>query len=227
MRDKTPEQVASSIANATREPSEDTPRKRFKARMTSLRKQNLLQGSTELYQRAAAAKELKEVRSARAREARDAALNAPQSDHDRFTEASLDVSIQAELKRMAEGRSSDPDPDREQRIAEMRARLEMATKEKALKRQDDLHTLYMNARTFIVDQKGLEEALEREFGESNDFPSDKPSMWGRLGPPPTSRDMLGAVSGVNRNGEDHKSGETLRDRVRRMAEGVTGGRMDF
>lgn len=95
----------------------------------------------------------------------------------------------------------------------------------------------MNARTFIVTPQQLDAAIEEEFGRnfkgeggyvSNLQGGSESSMW-NFGPPMTVQDMLNranrsggrlAVDGVG------TLAEINRERVRRIGEKLTGGKMD-
>ncbi|KAF2151948.1 hypothetical protein K461DRAFT_294812 [Myriangium duriaei CBS 260.36] len=232
MKHRTPAKVESRLHSPAKPHEPSNPQERFSARMTALRKDNLRAGASALYARRNAAIKTSRERSAADRAARDKALAAPEHWSDRLTGATLDDSVRAELARYATKSGSLPDPGRAERVAATKERLAAEAEGLQLRRRDALHSLYMNARTFIVDEKGLNEAIDQAFGtveEPYHFGNEKPSMW-TDGPPPRMSDLALGVAGIGKGAlqRDAQLGrmEILRDRVRRMAEGVTGGKMD-
>ncbi|KAF2223841.1 hypothetical protein BDZ85DRAFT_262267 [Elsinoe ampelina] len=225
-----------SIVAATRGPAiprtpSSDPSLAFKAAQAALRKENLASGYAALSSRRTQRITENRERSQRNRDNREALLSAPERDADRLTSITLDPSVQAELDRMRQGGPT-PDPGRLRRLNTARARLAVHERQKREARQDALHTLYMNARKFIVDEEGLNKAIDDAFGTENDphrFPGGKPSMWGH-GAPPKMQDMVAHLGGVGRSqlegGLRDSKNELLKQRLKRMAEVVTGGKMD-
>lgn len=118
----------------------------------------------------------------------------------------------------------------------MRRRLAEREERKVLKRREALHELYMHAREFIVDEAGLDRAIEAEFGsEMESNPKEwevKPSEWSK-GAPPRMMDLVVAATGGGRaggvlGGQRGALGKTalLTDRVKKIAEALTGGKMN-
>lgn len=96
-----------------------------------------------------------------------------------------------------------------------------------------MHTLYMNARDFIVTEEKLSEAVERAFDPRNgQFDNESRrglNVW-NLGYPETMREMLektskeagtriGAMEGMV------GYGKITGERMRRLGEELTGGKM--
>ncbi|PNS16240.1 hypothetical protein CAC42_6347 [Sphaceloma murrayae] len=227
---------ASSIKSATRAPSKPhaaptEPRLAFKAAQSALRKSNLSSGYTALSNRRAVQAEQSRTRRLRNRDDREALLSAPEHPSDRLTSITLDPSVRTELNRLKNG-SQTPDPDRDARIEATRRHLAALELSRQEARQDALHTLYMNARTFIVDEDGLNKAIDRAFG-TEDQPKDfgvQPSMWAK-GAPPRMQDMVASQGGTggrdqSMGGAQQAADEMLKTRIRRMGEVLTGGRMD-
>lgn len=75
-----------------------------------------------------------------------------------------------------------------ERLAEKRALRESKEAAKAAARIENFHNLYLNAKDFIITEKQLEEAIEKEFG-----PMDH--LYKSL--PPTVEDMLLQVSNIH------------------------------
>ena len=94
-----------------------------------------------------------------------------------------------------------------------------------------LHDLYTNARTFIVDEQQLDEAIEQAFGTE-----EKPMAWnpqGIMGPRQDDTSGLSPWNGPIPEGvsdmlQKLRGGEGVglaKERVRKLAEELTGGKM--
>ncbi|GAM88453.1 hypothetical protein ANO11243_064860 [Dothideomycetidae sp. 11243] len=231
MARRTPASISASIRDRTTPHEPTSPKERFEAHMTSLRKTNLRTAAEALHVRRTAAEKETQQRSRASRRERDAALLAPEHFADRLTAPTLDASVAAELARY-ERKAALPDPAREKRLVKARKRVARTEEGLKARRADALHTLYMNARTFVVDEQGLNRAIDEAFGtvdEPHNFGGDMPSLWSK-GAPPKINEMALGMAGLGRSAlqRDVELGqmEVLKDRVRRMAEGVTGGKMD-
>jgi len=218
-------------------PSDPTdPRLAFKSALRKNRKASLDSSLWALHVRdrgrAVTAQQDSQIR----RKARHAALHAPDRDDEIFTSTTLDESVRRELARLNSSSTNKalPDPDREERLQSIKEKLQNKEKQKIFKRRDALHTLYMNARDFIVDEEGLNRAIDAEFG-SVENPDPKnwqttPSEWAH-GPPPGTMDLVAAVddrvfAGKPRAEQYGNTAGLLFGRVTRIAEGVTGGKMN-
>jgi hypothetical protein len=117
-----------------------------------------------------------------------------------------------------------PDPDREERLAQARAKLESKKARDELERQDSLQALYVNARTFITTEAQLAAEIEKVFpeGENEAWRSDHQqgeNIW-NLGVPPTVQNIV----------NDSKKSEAARwdliqGRVKKLGEQITGGKI--
>jgi hypothetical protein len=126
-----------------------------------------------------------------------------------------------------------PDPNRQTRIAEKLARVEAREAQKEEERQEALHVLYMNAREFITTEKQLTEEIERVFSPAQLQPlpgqprSTAPgSIWDH-GRPRTIREMLrdGVLDLKKPSVRADEVGRVAAERVTRIAEELTGGKM--
>lgn len=230
MRHRKPADVEASIPDPSRHAEASNERSRFTISMTNLRKSNLRSGAAALLTRRETAISTARAHARTGRAKRDAALNAPEHFSDRLTSQTLDASVAAELARYAAKQPALPDPKRGKRLAAARGKVAAAEEKARRRRMDGLHTLYMNARSFIVDEKGLNAAIDQAFG-TVDAPvwggDSVPSMW-KGGPPPKMNDMAdraGAGGGVLASSASGEA-EVLKDRVKRIAERLTGGKMD-
>lgn len=143
--------------------------------------------------------------------------------------------VRASFKTANAGRI--PDPNRETRIAEMRARVAAKEARRVADRQDALHTLYMHARTFITNETQLDAAIEAAFGSAaapKDFglAGRGVSIWNRQSEKGNQTPFEGIADKLDRA---NKTRGTLQDsegfagitnrRLRRIAEELTGGKM--
>lgn len=154
-------------------------------------------------------------------------LHRPEREDERLTNPSVDANLTALF-----AKGTLQDPERESRLAEMRARTERKHQERRDERTDALHSLYIEAREFITTEAQLNSAIDKEFG-TPDQPNDKfngeLSMWGQK--PYTVQDLInvsqrtGGRGAVNTESNAQSSSLT-KERVQRMAEALTGGRLD-
>lgn len=197
--------------------------------MAAGRRENLGEGLRELWAR----KQTLDARRAHDRAAKlaanRAAATAPEREDERLTRATVNAKTLATAVQ--------PDPERFERALASRAVTDAVAAEKSERRRDAIQELYMSARRgpFIVDEGGLEAAVEREFGEDGHrfrgrSPTNQPiiSVWDLEGSPDTVGDMLREVSG--RDGRVLVDLTTQRSktekRQKRVAEELTGGKMD-
>lgn len=127
-----------------------------------------------------------------------------------------------------------PDPDREARIAAKVSRVQAKEVEREAERRDALHSLYMHARSFITTEAQLNAEIERVFEEfafviSNEEGKEAyDNIWDAKSAPPTTVDMLPLQKKSQKKAFDYYSGHehTTGKRVLRIAEELTGGKMD-
>lgn len=126
-----------------------------------------------------------------------------------------------------------PDPNREERLAAMRARVEEKEARRLADRKDALHTLYMHARNFIINETQLDGAIEKAFGtpqEPRQFGYRGVSIWNRQGAFENVQDRLNAANRTTGSrltqmyGDEGFTGLT-QGRLKRLAEELTGGKM--
>jgi hypothetical protein len=156
---------------------------------------------------------------------REELLHRPEREDERLTAPSHGL----DLDKLMHG--PPPDPNREYRLkikAENVA--DRDSKERALRR-DHLHDLYMQARTFIVTPQQLDKAVDEAFGTADNpvtFNSGT-SMW-TYGKPDSLQDMLNRANQTGGRGALESAGNrgssVQSERMRRIAEVLTGGKMD-
>ncbi|KAH0538276.1 hypothetical protein FGG08_005147 [Glutinoglossum americanum] len=199
----------------------------WKRRMAAMRRRNLREGLVGLYNRKKQTDRVTAARSAFKAAERERLLNEKEREDVRLTSPTIPQSL------MQLQRGPLPDPDRAQRIAEKVATVQAKQNEKAEERRGHLHTLYMHARDFITTEEQLNEAIERIFVPYPEefVDSDKgdrgENIW-NTGPPETVQEMLNRVNRVGERAADiHEGLAVLTDkRVKRIAEELTGGKMD-
>lgn len=223
------------LDRSTKEPahqqSHNDARLAWKERMAASRRKNLKEGLQALQRRRIRSDENMATRTAQRQQDREARLHRPEADDERLTAPSIDSNLLALLQK-----GSLPDPGRESRLVQMRER--HATKQAARQetRRDALHSLYINARDFIVTDAQLSSAIDTAFG-TVDAPhrfgsGHGASIWDQEMAPSTAIDMLNAATGrgTSRGGAlnrstANKEGTLTAARVRRMAAELTGGQL--
>ena len=211
--------------------------------MAEARRQNLREGVKSLRERKTRTDAIVGERMARKQTERDELILMPEREDERLTTASTGLDVQKLLHGPLE------DPTRDARLAHKARNLTLHTAAKRANRLDSLHTLYMNARHFIVTPQQLDNAIDAEFGtpehprefivgtstsnyageDTGRWSSEVTSMWA-YGKPSTVQDMLDNAS----RGEKKKTAmdtamnkeSIVQGRVRRIAEKLTGGKMD-
>ncbi|KJX99705.1 hypothetical protein TI39_contig353g00024 [Zymoseptoria brevis] len=225
-----------AIAEATRRPRKaraplEGTREEWKVKMSEVRRRNLREGLESLRSRHQTEKKRMSDKSLARQREREELLARPEREDERLTAPSTSLDLQALLH------GTVPDPTRRQRLAMKRINVETKAAEKQQERLDALHTLYMNARSFIVTPEQLDKAVDeafgtqenpKRFGSTHMGPSAALSIWGE-GRPERVQDMLNAANGVkSRSAMDStsKALETSKDRINTIAEVFTGGKMD-
>lgn len=196
--------------------------------MTELRKQNLREGLMALKVRREKQNAYIAKRQARKVEERQRLVDLKEREDERLTNPSITVLMQDQKSGVL------PDPNREERLAAMRGRVAAKEEEKVRARQDALHTLYLRARKFIVNEKQLLEHIEATFGtEENpkEFYGTRsrqgsgPNIW-YTGQPPTLRDLLANASQVTaRDNETDPVNRVWTSRLKRVTGELTGGKL--
>jgi hypothetical protein len=202
---------------------------KYQSRMAETRKKHLREGLLELHQRKKTMTRQVAIRSEQKREERDRLINQAERIDERLTNASVPQTMKpAEGLRIVK-RSKGSSRKQKKEVERKR-------REKAEERRDALHTLYMNARSFITTEEQLDAEIEKAFpkGGNPEFATDTKlgdNIW-NVGAPATIAELLDAnVSRVRKDftkagltEADHKF--TIdQERMKRIAEELSGGKM--
>lgn len=200
-------------------PQFQTDAMKYKLRMSEMRKSHLREGLTQLYARKATHERRVLRRSVARKEQHDRLINQTEREDERLTNNTIPSTMKPQRL------LSLPEEEEEAIYEARKARYEEIQSAKRGARLDKLHTLYMNARTFITNKDQLAAAIEEEF--------EKPSIW-KLGVPSSLRDMLlgrtppeAKVDAGNISNLVPSNDRFLRDqdRMKRIAEKLSGGKM--
>lgn len=203
-------------------------REAWKLKMHETRKRNLREGLKELKLRKERTTRRLQDHQAQKYAERAELISRPEREDERLTNPSHNLDLLALYKGPV------PNPTGPLRLAQSRANQAQHFATRQAARLDSLHTLYSHARTFIVNPKQLDAAVDEAFGTNEDPKEfsgemdDTHSVWG-LGKPQSVQDMLDranrAKSGRAMEGASGYV-DVSNERVRRIAEALTGGRMD-
>lgn len=216
------------LANVTRDPipknvvSEDklTELGKYKRRMAELRKSYLRDGLKELYRRKKSMDNQITRRGALKRQETARLAAQPEREDERLTKVSVPSAMQPQKPMQLS-------VEEEMAIYNARkAAHEARVAAKHEDRLDKLHTLYMNARSFITTKDQLAVALDETFTTTR-------SIW-RTGKPDTVEEMI--RRGRDRTADQGRGGlmlatdvneRALRDqeRMRKIAEKLSGGKI--
>lgn len=157
---------------------------------------------------------------------RNRALEAPEREDERLTNPSVLQAAKPTKHHIM------PDPHREARLAQKRANVAAMEAMRQEDRRNKLHTLYVNAQDFITTGKHLDTAIESVFDDQNQFMTDERpglNVW-NLGFPETVQELLSKANKDPRSQKavDSAEGNGLitRQRMKRIAEELTGGKME-
>ena len=193
----------------------------WKSRLAATRRKNLRDGLKELQRR----KELSDRRSAAQSAFKQAEherkIHEPEREDERLTNPSILTALTPEnICRLQ-------DPDRDVRVARKQRNFLAKEKEKMEERRNGLHSLYMNARDFIVTESELNSRVDAVFDE--DWFKNNPglSIWDKEKFPISIRRMLADANKSGGKALAQSSGyaQITRERVQRIAEELTGGKM--
>ncbi|KAI0203446.1 hypothetical protein F4808DRAFT_416627 [Astrocystis sublimbata] len=199
----------------------------WRRKMAVSRRENMRSGVQNLWAR----KRLLDSKRLAARTAKlaanKAAANAPERDDERLTRGSINAgTLQTTVL---------PDPERftSALASAQRTAAIMATKSEA--RRDAIQTLYMNARSFIVNEAELEATVNREFAD-NHFESKGNSsagyaiqnIWDLEEAPMSVENMMKELQNNHDNLIQDMTTDATRTtrRQKQVAEELTGGKMD-
>ncbi|KAL9581235.1 MAG: hypothetical protein Q9212_004016, partial [Teloschistes hypoglaucus] len=196
----------------------------WKTKLAEHRRRNLRESLHELKNRKEKEDRRLQTRSTAKLELRERLLTAPTPAHEKHTTPSILSSALSTSYTMTP-------TERAALLARKKANHERHASQKILERRNALHTLYMNARDFIVTEQALTEAVERAFHPGNpQFDNEAKrglNVW-NLGYPETVKELLDTV---NREGTGNALQRYIgyaaltNQRMKRLGEELTGGKM--
>jgi hypothetical protein len=194
--------------------------------MAATRRQHLREGLVQLHARKVKADTIVAKRSQAKKELRDVLVNAPMREDVRLT----NPTITSEMSKLQLGAL--PDPKRKSRLAAAAKRAAAKEASRGALRQDALHSLYMNARSFITTEAQLDAKIEELFVErpfeNRVLGGTVNNVWDAYGPPATIQDMLSGINNTEKKAIQFHRGpaEVTGRRITKIAEELTGGKMD-
>ncbi|QSZ32428.1 hypothetical protein DSL72_002002 [Monilinia vaccinii-corymbosi] len=195
----------------------------WRHRLATQRRESLKEALVQLHQRKLRQEKLVAKRSFAKRQANEKRLKAPQREDERLT----NPTITEAMSKLQVGFI--PDPEREAELAQKALRVQRREAEREERRKNALHTLYMNARSFITTEAQLNAKINDIFTEPFDQKATrKRNIWELLEKPPTVQDMLSSVNNVHKTAVakyGHPAVLTGK-RMGHIAEELTGGKMD-
>ncbi len=218
-RDPKPENLPKILDNELSE------QQRYKARMTQLRKQHIREGLAELHNRKQKQDNDMKIRSDTKSAERARLISQAEREDARLTNVSVPSAMNPNLPQ----RFSQTEIEKMQRRKQFL--VEKHGNRKIQRRQDSLHTLYMNARNFITSEEQLLEKIKEEFDEKDfggHISDPAKSYWDSQGPPDGIAQMVNrSTMGRDRRGVGEKEDAWRRDqeRMKRLAEELSGGKM--
>lgn len=210
--------------------SRDVDFRLYKQRLADARKAALKEGVKELHARKVTSEAQHLDRIQKSGELRRKLATAPRREVDVLTETSVSKGVRDFLA----GTLPAPEKNIEARRRAYKKR--MAAQEAV--RQSRLHDLYTNARTFIVSEEQLDQAIDEAFGteenpvgwnmkgqEGRRLSKDTSGVSGYEGLSPWTGPM---PEGVGDKMEKLRGGEGVglaKERIKKLAEELTGGKM--
>jgi hypothetical protein len=198
----------------------------WRRKMANTRRKNLEEGIASLWMRHDGAVKRKVDTQRRKQTYNKRAMEAPQREDERLTEAT----IPAHVYQMSVAQ----DPDRFETALASQARTAGITAKKSQDRQELLQELYMKARSFIVDEAVLEQRVNALFKEdtftahrdATGFRAD--NIWDLQDKPLSLRELTTESTGLSGRFMDLKRSDETKTHLRqkRVAEELTGGPMD-
>ncbi len=191
--------------------------------MSEQRKKNFREGMTELATRRTEITRRNKARNIAKVRRNNELKNMPEREDERLTRPSTTKEIRDLLLPLRpRGRSAEE-------LEAARRRHEAKQMVKKEHRQEAIHNLYMHGRNFILTEDQLNEAVEKTFGSDEDpivwGVHNYPTIWG-LGHPDTIEKMLKSGKGDSIDQLMFKKETMMQSRLRRVAEMLTGGKMD-
>jgi hypothetical protein len=194
--------------------------------MAEMRRTNLRDGITELYDRVVETEQRTDTTRERQLLRDLKALNAPARHDETWTGLNVSKAIRDALRKKS---------TEKQQSVEERARRKADVEKRAQDRVDDrlqsLHSLYLHAKDFIINEKQLDEEIDRVFG-SEDVPmtwsGGRKSVW-TLGNPAGTNDMIGfkprRAADSRMQAQTQESNQMMKERMMRIAGQLTGGKI--
>ena len=200
----------------------------FKSQMSAIRKRHLTEGLKELSLRERTIKQQINERSQFKLDERARLLSQNDRDDDRLT----GVTVVREMQPGQEGVQSLAEA--EARALRKRNNAEAHQRAKEEERQEALQALYVNSQDFIITEKQLDDEIEREFGSKfSNAARHGLNIWNK-GPQDTIDELLrwheATISSnpktkVSRYAPEKTATTTYEDRLKRIGEELTGGKI--
>ncbi|KAK5126584.1 hypothetical protein LTR85_009518 [Meristemomyces frigidus] len=218
--------------------AQEGSREEWKHKMSDMRRRNLREGLASLRVRKTRVERRMRETAEKNQAEREELLNRPEREDERLTAPShgldLDYLYNIDLADHAKN-----DPTRDARLAHKTAKVASHANQKQSERLDSLHTLYLNARSFIVTPAQLDAAVDEAFGTAENPVTfgDASGMYGSgenaasvwaYGRPERVQDMLNSANRQGSRSAMEGAGGYAgvnQERMRRLAEGLTGGKM--
>ncbi|KAI4203471.1 MAG: hypothetical protein LQ350_001809 [Teloschistes chrysophthalmus] len=196
----------------------------WKTKLAEHRRRNLRESLHELKSRKVKQDKRLQARSTAKLELRERLLTAPTPAHEKHTTPSILSSALSTSYTMTP-------TERASLLALKKANHERHASQKIAERRNALHTLYTNARDFIVTEQALNEAVENVFHPGNpQFDNEAKrgmNVW-NLGYPETVRELLDTANKEDTGSSVQRqmgyAGLTDK-RMKRLGEELTGGKM--
>jgi len=202
--------------------------KKYKTRMTEVRKKNLREGLNELYKRKEVMSRRIAQRSENKQQERERLIGQAEREDARLTNVSTPMA-------MLDGIATKASKEHTIAVLQQKERnVEKHTTKKREERRDALHTLYMNARSFITTEEQLLAEIDKEFSPSKwsskysgILDGKERNIWFE-GEPQTVAEMLlvhGARPRKDSLNDISRKVEKDQERMKRIAETLSGGKM--
>ncbi|ESZ91838.1 hypothetical protein SBOR_7790 [Sclerotinia borealis F-4128] len=224
-----PDKISKKYLDAvTREPAKPSSNPNdyaaWKHRLATQRRESLKEALVKLHKRKLDQERIVAGNSRSKRQANEKRLKAPQREDERL----MNPTITEAMSKLQVGFV--PDPERESELAQKALRVQRKEAEREEQRRNALHTLYMNARSFITTEEQLNAKIEEIFTSPFDKNSpDKTNIWQVHEKPPTVQDMLSGVNNSQKTtlGQYSSPAVITGLRMHHIAEKLTGGKMDY
>ncbi|KAI1291562.1 hypothetical protein F5Y03DRAFT_31884 [Xylaria venustula] len=218
---------APSPTNARSQAEPASELQAWKRRMAASRRENIKSGVRDLWARKQRLDAKRLATRTRKLAENKAAAMAPEREDERLTRGSINAgTLQPAVQ---------PDPERFERALASAARTAAIGAVKSEARRDAIQALYMNARSFIVSEAELEDAVNTHFADDHFEKLGASSagyriqnIWDAESEPLSVASMLKELQRNNNTLlADLTSEKTRTDRrQKRVAEELTGGKMD-